>query len=107
MFLVQGRGLAFPFRNISRRAVLWNCLNIRVISGTWASLRHRCVSLFLNLPRRSKKNTDMFNKLTQDLFGYSTYGYWPWHNTDDAVKTCDENVCCLLLTQLWAVAGRF
>ncbi|ORY68268.1 putative epoxide hydrolase [Pseudomassariella vexata] len=34
---------------------------------------------------------DAFNKFTEQLFGYSTYGYWPWHNTEEAVKDCNEN----------------
>ncbi|OQD80025.1 hypothetical protein PENANT_c040G02023 [Penicillium antarcticum] len=34
---------------------------------------------------------DVFNAHTEDLFGYPTYGYWPWHNTDDAVGDCDEH----------------
>ncbi|KAL9121424.1 MAG: hypothetical protein Q9187_002016 [Circinaria calcarea] len=33
----------------------------------------------------------MFIELTQNLFGYATYGYWPWHNTEDAVKSCDKD----------------
>ncbi|MCJ1396073.1 hypothetical protein MMC18_008961 [Xylographa bjoerkii] len=34
---------------------------------------------------------NMFIELTQNLFGYATYGYWPWHNTEDAVKCCNKN----------------
>ncbi|KAI1823681.1 Alpha/Beta hydrolase protein [Xylaria intraflava] len=34
---------------------------------------------------------DAINKLTKDLFGYSTNGYWLWHNTDEAIKDCDEH----------------
>jgi len=39
------------------------------------------------------KPPDGFNKLTEKLFGYSTYGYWPWHDSEEAVKDCDEHVC--------------
>ena len=35
---------------------------------------------------------DALNTLTRDLFGYETYGYWPWHNSEEAVKACDEHV---------------
>jgi len=34
---------------------------------------------------------DAFNKATEQSFGYSTYGYWPWHNTEGAGKDCDEH----------------
>lgn len=37
-------------------------------------------------------DADAFNAYTESLFGYPTYGYWPWHNTEDAVKDCDEHV---------------
>jgi soluble epoxide hydrolase/lipid-phosphate phosphatase len=30
--------------------------------------------------------------LTKEVFGYETYGYWLWHNTEEAVKDCEENV---------------
>ncbi|KAJ5263144.1 epoxide hydrolase [Penicillium angulare] len=34
---------------------------------------------------------DAINAYTESLFGYPTYGYWPWHNNEDAVKDCDEH----------------
>ncbi|KAL9112409.1 MAG: hypothetical protein Q9227_003251 [Pyrenula ochraceoflavens] len=34
---------------------------------------------------------DAFVQLTQQLFGYATYGYWKWHNTEEAVKDCNEH----------------
>ena len=42
--------------------------------------------------RHSLIALDQFIDLTQSAFGYATYGYWKWHNTEEAVKTCDENV---------------
>ncbi|KAJ5204661.1 epoxide hydrolase [Penicillium cinerascens] len=36
-------------------------------------------------------DVDAINAYTESLVGYPTYGYWPWHNTDDAVKDCDEH----------------
>jgi len=30
--------------------------------------------------------------LTKEAFGYETYGYWPWHNSELAIKDCDEHV---------------
>ena len=35
---------------------------------------------------------DAFIDMTQNAFGYATYGYWKWHNTEEAVKDCNENV---------------
>ncbi|KAH9886872.1 Alpha/Beta hydrolase protein [Xylariomycetidae sp. FL2044] len=29
--------------------------------------------------------------LTREAFGYETYGYWPWHNSDEAAKECDDH----------------
>ncbi|RYP25030.1 hypothetical protein DL765_000258 [Monosporascus sp. GIB2] len=34
---------------------------------------------------------DAFNQFTEQFFGYPTYGYWPWHNTEQAVKDCDDH----------------
>ncbi|KAI0508528.1 putative epoxide hydrolase [Xylaria bambusicola] len=31
------------------------------------------------------------NEQTESMFGYSTNGYWPWHNTEEAIKDCNEN----------------
>lgn len=43
-------------------------------------------------PTYADFDTDAFNKLTEQLFGYSTYGYLPRHNTEESVKHCDEHV---------------
>lgn len=37
-------------------------------------------------------DADAFNAHTEKLFGYSTYGYWPWHNTEEAIQDCDYHV---------------
>ncbi|KAI1323181.1 putative epoxide hydrolase [Xylariaceae sp. FL0255] len=34
---------------------------------------------------------DAINEQTAKIFGYSTNGYWPWHNTEEAVKDCDDH----------------
>jgi hypothetical protein len=44
----------------------------------------------------------MFVELTEKLYGYATYGYWKWHNTEEAVKDCDENVRG---TAVWAAVS--
>ncbi|ERF68922.1 hypothetical protein EPUS_08082 [Endocarpon pusillum Z07020] len=36
-------------------------------------------------------DADAFNDMTENAFGYAAYGYWKWHNTEEAVKDCDEN----------------
>lgn len=41
---------------------------------------------------RADIQIDAFNKHTEEAFGYATYGYWPWHNTEEAVKDCDDHV---------------
>ncbi|KAI0205866.1 Alpha/Beta hydrolase protein [Astrocystis sublimbata] len=33
---------------------------------------------------------DAMLSLTKEAFGYETYGYWPWHNSDEAAKECDD-----------------
>ncbi|KAK8132048.1 alpha/beta-hydrolase [Apiospora kogelbergensis] len=34
---------------------------------------------------------DALLALTRQMFGYETYGYWPWHNSEEAAKDCDQN----------------
>ncbi|KAK7413505.1 hypothetical protein QQX98_007653 [Neonectria punicea] len=34
---------------------------------------------------------ESFNKLSREAFGYETYGYWLWHNTEEAVKDCEDH----------------
>ena len=34
---------------------------------------------------------DAFNGLTEQLFGYPTFGYWKWFNTEGAGETFDKN----------------
>ncbi|RYP40478.1 hypothetical protein DL768_010624 [Monosporascus sp. mg162] len=34
---------------------------------------------------------DALLTLTKKMFGYETYGYWPWHNSEEAAKDCDEH----------------
>jgi hypothetical protein len=43
--------------------------------------------------------TDKINALTQQLFGYSTFGYWKLFETEEAGKLLDSHVsfstpCC-------------
>lgn len=38
---------------------------------------------------------DAMLELTKQAFGYETYGYWPWHNSDEAAKDCDDHVSCI------------
>lgn len=35
---------------------------------------------------------DALFALSKAAVGYVTYGYWPWHNTEEAVKDCDKHV---------------
>lgn len=32
------------------------------------------------------------NALTKEAVGYETYGYWPWHNAEEAAKDCEDHV---------------
>ncbi|KAH6643359.1 putative epoxide hydrolase [Truncatella angustata] len=34
---------------------------------------------------------DLFIKLTREALGYETYGYWLWHNSEEAQKDCEEH----------------
>ncbi|KAK3299658.1 putative epoxide hydrolase [Chaetomium fimeti] len=34
---------------------------------------------------------DALLALTRKAVGYETYGYWPWHNSEEAAKDCDEH----------------
>ncbi|KAJ6115381.1 epoxide hydrolase, partial [Penicillium sp. IBT 16267x] len=34
---------------------------------------------------------DAINAQTKALIGYETFGYWPWHNTEEAIKDCDDD----------------
>ncbi|KAI0128326.1 Alpha/Beta hydrolase protein, partial [Xylariales sp. AK1849] len=36
-------------------------------------------------------NIDAFIEATREAFGYETYGYWLWHNTEEAIKDCEEH----------------
>jgi hypothetical protein len=35
---------------------------------------------------------ETLNEATEKIFGYPLYGYWPWHNTEQAVEDCDKHV---------------
>ncbi|EJP66152.1 epoxide hydrolase, putative [Beauveria bassiana ARSEF 2860] len=34
---------------------------------------------------------EAFIKVSRETFGYETYGYWLWHNTDQAAKDCNDH----------------
>jgi hypothetical protein len=52
------------------------------------------VSLLDHVPKErwAERPSDALIDQTKGLFGYPTFGYWKWHNTEEAVQTCDENV---------------
>ncbi|KAB8079107.1 Alpha/Beta hydrolase protein [Aspergillus leporis] len=52
--------------------------------------RHRCHGLMTiavsYLEPGIVWNMDAISKLSKSLVGYETYGYWKWHNTDEAAN---------------------
>ncbi|KAI0465542.1 Alpha/Beta hydrolase protein [Xylaria cf. heliscus] len=47
---------------------------------------------------------DEINNQTKGLFGYSTNGYWPWHNSEEAIKDCDDHPASVFTLIYAAVA---
>ncbi|KAI0533359.1 Alpha/Beta hydrolase protein [Xylaria digitata] len=48
---------------------------------------------------------DAINSRTESLFGYSTNGYWEWHNTQEAIKDCDDHPASVF-TLLYAAEAK-
>jgi len=44
------------------------------------------------MPMLTLLPTDAMLALSKEAVGYETYGYWPWHNSESAIKDCDEHV---------------
>ncbi|PHH91786.1 hypothetical protein CDD83_10282 [Cordyceps sp. RAO-2017] len=38
---------------------------------------------------------EALNKASREAFGYETFGYWWWHNTEEAVKDCQDHPASL------------
>ncbi|KAL5385098.1 hypothetical protein DPSP01_004908 [Paraphaeosphaeria sporulosa] len=49
--------------------------------------------VFLSVPymEPGQFNLDAINGLTEQVFGYPVFGYWPFFNRDDAADICDKN----------------
>lgn len=55
---------------------------------------------------------DAFNGLTEQLFGYPTFGYWKWFNTEGAADIFNRNVSMdhsriLILLKTWLASSSF
>ena len=50
------------------------------------------LSLAFELNHLCLYTLDAFNALTEQAFGYSTFGYWKWFNTEGAGEVLDRNV---------------
>ena len=89
--ILQGCRFAFPPGNISYGSLFGDRTDLSILLGTWNGMGYWYVLCSLNVLHKLT-TLDAFIDMTQNAFGYATYGYWKWHNTEEAVKDCNENV---------------